>query len=44
MSILNKICSKCGVEKDLSEFAKAKTGKFGIRGDCKECRNIIKRK
>lgn len=32
-----KICSKCGVEKPISEFEKASTGKHGVRGDCKEC-------
>ena len=34
-----KICSKCGEEKNISEFSKAKTGKYGVRGDCKQCRN-----
>lgn len=34
-----KICTNCGEEKELSEFAKAKTGKFGVRGDCKSCRS-----
>ena len=32
-----KICSKCGIEKDVSEFYKAKNSK---RGDCKECRRL----
>jgi hypothetical protein len=35
-----KICTKCGIEKELSKFAKAKTGRFGVRGDCKECNNL----
>jgi len=34
-----KICTKCRIEKDISEFSKAKTGKFGVRGDCKKCVN-----
>ena len=34
---MKKTCSKCGVEKAVSEFHKCKTGKYGVRGDCKEC-------
>ena len=34
---MKKICSKCGVEKAVSEFHKSKNGKYGVRGDCKEC-------
>lgn len=33
----SKICSKCGIEKPLSDFHKAPTGRFGVRGDCKKC-------
>ena len=33
-----KKCTKCGKDKDVKEFAKAKTGKYGVRGDCKQCR------
>jgi len=32
-----KICSKCGIEKFLSEFHKDKQKKDGYRPDCKEC-------
>lgn len=32
-----KVCSKCGIEKDESEFQKAKNGKNGLRSICKEC-------
>ena len=32
-----KTCSKCKIEKPLSDFSKAKTGKNELRGDCKEC-------
>ena len=32
-----KICSKCHIEKPISEFGKAKKGKYGVRGDCIEC-------
>lgn len=32
-----KVCSKCGIEKDISEFHKANG--TGTRGDCKKCKN-----
>ncbi len=32
-----KICSKCLEEKEIDLFNKAKTGKYGVRGDCKLC-------
>lgn len=32
-----KVCSKCGIEKPLSEFWNHPTGKFGKRPRCKEC-------
>lgn len=32
-----KICSKCGEEKELSEFYKRKISKDGYMGTCKEC-------
>lgn len=35
---MRKRCSKCGVEKDLSEYHKEKTGRDGFRNDCKACR------
>ena len=34
-----KICSKCGLEKNLSEFYKRKETKDGYRSDCKKCFN-----
>ena len=34
----SKVCSKCGVEKPLSEFALNKTRKDGHASDCKDCR------
>jgi hypothetical protein len=37
MSDLRKVCSKCGVEKDLSKFSKDKRRKDGYRYGCKEC-------
>lgn len=35
-----KICTKCEIEKNLSEFHKRKDGKFGVRSICKKCLNI----
>jgi DNA polymerase II small subunit/DNA polymerase delta subunit B len=32
-----KICSKCKIEKELIEFNKSKTGKYGIHSRCKLC-------
>jgi hypothetical protein len=34
---LSKFCSKCKVEKPITEFSKAKSGKYGVRADCKVC-------
>ena len=34
-----KTCNKCNEEKTIDNFAKQKDGKFGVRGDCKICRN-----
>jgi 5-methylcytosine-specific restriction endonuclease McrA len=37
-----KVCSKCGIEKPatLEYFAKKERGKYGLRGNCRECDNI----
>lgn len=32
-----KICSKCNIEKEVTEFNKAKLGKYGVRAECKVC-------
>ena len=32
-----KVCTKCGVDKLLTEFTKEKTGKLGRRSKCKPC-------
>ncbi len=37
---LKKICSRCGIEKSIKEFHKKKSGIFGVRASCKECRKI----
>jgi len=34
---MNKVCSKCGVSKDLSEFYDHKTSRGGKRARCKPC-------
>lgn len=37
-----KICSKCHVEKSVTDFYKRKTSKDGFRSSCKECENNVK--
>ena len=32
-----KVCTKCGEEKELTEFYKKKGGKFGVTSSCKIC-------
>lgn len=32
-----KICSKCGIDKELSEFGKDKSKKSGYKSQCKKC-------
>lgn len=32
-----KECTECGEVKDLTDFYKAATGRFGVAGHCKEC-------
>ena len=32
-----KKCSKCGIQKELSEFYKDKKCKYGVKGNCKVC-------
>lgn len=40
---MTKICSKCGIEKELSEFNKNKKGVFGHDSCCKKCaRNQVR--
>ena len=39
-----KICSKCGVEKILSEFNKMSKVKCGVRSYCRECQKIDSKK
>lgn len=39
-----KTCSSCGEEKDYSEFHKRKGAKDGLRDQCKECKNQVRKK
>lgn len=32
-----KICTKCNIEKPLSDFSKDSKGKFGVKSKCKQC-------
>lgn len=43
MNVQTKICTGCGVPKVLKKFSKAKTGLFGVRGDCKVCEKARKK-
>ena len=36
--VMGKVCSKCKVEKDLTEFGKYSASKDGLRYECKPCR------
>lgn len=38
-----KICNKCHIEKQISEFPKNSTAKCGYRGECKDCFRPIKK-
>jgi hypothetical protein len=36
----NKVCSKCGIEKEVCQFHKWKYGPDGYKRECKECRKL----
>ena len=36
---MTKICTKCGIEKELTDYHKEKSVKSGVRSDCKKCNN-----
>ena len=39
-----KLCSRCGIEKLLSEFHSEKTSRDGRRSECRICRNLYRKK
>jgi len=41
---MKRICKECGEEKEIEEFVKDKTCKYGYAWDCKECRSLHERK
>ncbi len=36
-----KICSRCKLDKDISEFNKNPDRKCGIKPECKDCRKLV---
>jgi len=44
MDEASKVCTKCDVEKNLSEFHKNSYHKDGHQSACKACRNTAKKK
>lgn len=38
-----KYCKYCNTTKPLSEFYKKKSGKFGVKAECKSCSNIYEK-
>jgi hypothetical protein len=40
---MKKICTSCGIEKELSEFNKHKSYKYGVRAQCRDCEKIYKK-
>ena len=40
----NKICTSCNQEKEISNFSKHQTGKFGVRSSCKNCEKLYQTK
>lgn len=41
---MNKTCKTCKQPKDISEFRKHKTGKFGVDSNCRICSNLALKK
>ena len=39
-----KVCTKCNTEKDVTEFIKQPTGKYGVFSICKVCKNKLTKK
>lgn len=36
-----KVCSNCGIQKEITDFHKDKKGKYGVRKVCKSCTHKI---
>lgn len=41
MNPSTKICTKCGIEKELDQFHKNKGYRLGVTAQCKKCRNEV---
>lgn len=39
-----RICSKCKIEKNLTDFSKSNQGKYGVRPECKSCNSLYTKK
>lgn len=35
--MLTKVCTKCGIEKNVDRYSKQTKGRLGVRADCKDC-------
>ena len=42
--MITKVCTKCGIEKELGEFNKTNKVKCGVRGNCRECQKTESKK
>lgn len=42
LAATTKVCSKCGIEKNKSEFYKNRVERDGYRCDCKACHNVVR--
>ncbi len=42
-SLVTKICRICGIQKNVDSFRTKRDSKDGLRGECRECENLIKR-
>jgi hypothetical protein len=40
----NKICTKCEIKKDISEFGKRLDSKCGVKSHCKDCCSLYRKK
>jgi hypothetical protein len=41
--VKSKVCYKCNIKKDRSEFGKRSSSKDGLHGMCKECKRARER-